>query len=300
MIASEIPKSKMTGGPDVFNDQNGDNKPLADESSPVMVKASDIPSQNDTVREKKTGGIGGGVPTYWRSFAPTVLADSAALSHFFQGISRNFSGISKKFRAYEFNFENYRQWKDAGATEIQKQKVLKRLFSNGLKSGFYKDFVRCYFALVPDGLSFAVIDVNAWKETVYKYNTCSKGPKLYCVTLELLSNGNYYNTGSSSAKWTGEPWQNDDFATFLSEEALLPGYELSLLVPIRDENVDTWTKGKILISKGWIYDVQIWHGMGQTESGNIMEVAEIHSLSTYVFRSIAERMELENEFDYED
>ncbi len=263
----------------------------------AMLKTAS-PNGGGTQTFPQNYGVGGNVPAYWRTFAPTALTDSAALSHFLQGLSRNASGRSDEFKKYEFNFEDYRQWRDRGATIIQKEKILERLFSKGLKSYFYKDFVRCYFALVPDGLSFAVAEVNAstdWHNSDYNL----KGPDIYDVTIELLHEGGTYRTGSGYAKWTGQSWQSRDLTSFLSEEALLPR-RLSLLVPIDDENVESWKKGKILVSKGWVYDVQIWYGVGQTRSGNIKGVAEIHRRSTNVFRSIDERTELEDEFEEED
>ncbi len=268
--------------------------PLYIDKAAAMLKTDSPDGAGNQASLPNYAAVGSGVPAYWRTYAPTALSDSAALSHFLQGLSRNASGASEEFKSYEFNFEYYRQWKDRGATKIQKEKILEHLFLKGFKSGFYKDFVRCYFALVPDGLSFAVTEVNAWHDSEY---TNGKGPELYCVTIELLHDGDSYRTGSGSAKWTGQSWQSRDLKSFLSEEALLPSRRLSLLVPIDDENVESWKKGKILVSKGWVYDVQIWYGVGQTLSGNIKGVAEIHGRTTNVFRSIDERMDLEDEFE---
>lgn len=269
--------------------------PLYIDKAIAMLKTSS-PAVGGTQTSPQNYGLGGSVPAYWRTFAPTVLTDSAALSHFLQGLSRNASGKSNEFKEHEFNFENYRQWRDKGATKIQKEKILERLFSKGFKTYFYKDFIRCYYALVPDGLSFAVAEINAWTDWHHSDYPNIKGPDVYCVTLDLLSYDHSYRTGSGSAKWTGQIWQSRDLEHFLRKEALLPGSRLSLLVPIDDENVESWKKGKILVSKGWVYDVQIWYGVGQTQSGNLKGVAEIHTRSTNVFRSIDERMKLENGF----
>ncbi len=263
----------------------------------AMLRIDSPDGAGNQASRPNSAAVGSGVPTYWRSFAPTALSDGAALSHFLQGLSRNASGRSEDFKEYEFNFENYRQWKDRGATKIQKEKILERLFAKGLKSYFYKDFVRCYFALVPDGLSFAVTEVNASTDWHHSDYPNLKGPDIYHVTIELLHDGDSYRTGSGSAKWTGQSWQSRDLKSFLAEEALLPSHRLSLVVPIDEKDVESWKKGKILVSRGWVYDVQIWYGVGQTLSGNIKGVAEIHRRTTNVFRSIDERMDLEDEFE---
>ncbi len=252
----------------------------------AMLKTSS-PDGGGTQTSPQNYGVSGNIPAYWRTFAPTVLTDSAALSHFFQGLARNASGRSDEFKKYEFNFEDYRQWKDRGATKIQKEKILERLFSKGLKSYFYKDFIRCYYALIPDGLSFAVTEVNAWTDWHHSDYPNIKGPDVYCVTLDLLSYNQSYRTASGSAEWTGQTWQSRDLSRFLSKEALLSSSRLKLMIPIDENAVESWKKGKILVSKGWVYDVHI---MG----------AEIHRESIHAFRSIDERMELEDEFEEED
>lgn len=224
----------------------------------------------------------------WHSWTMTSLSNGETASRILQGLDRNKSGISKRFQDHEFNFEDYRQWNNEGSTKIQKDKILERLYSKGLKSGFYKDFIRCYFALVPDGLSFVVTEVSD-----QSYENVN-GPIVYCVTIELLCEGASYQTESGSEEWKGHPWQNVDLLDYLSENALFPS-SLSLLISIDKEEVVSWKKGKILTSKGWIYDIQIWNAFVSYTDGSSRTIQDIRSSKT-VFRSIDERIELEGEF----
>ncbi len=119
------------------------------------------------------------------------------------------------------------------------------------------------------------------------------------MKLDLLYDGEKYRNGTELTKWTGQAWQSRDLITFLRKEALLSSGRLRLLVPLDDEVVETWKKGKILVSKGWVYDIQVFYGVGTTRNGNLREAREIRGAEN-VFRSIEERMDLEDEFDDEE
>lgn len=144
-----------------------------------------------------------------------------------RGCATNKSKAHKDFQEYEFDFADYQLWSDKRTTKLQKDKIIERLFSGGFESHLYKDWCRCYFALVPDGLAFVVRDVN---ESVY-----SNGKKLYKVSLKF---------------------QNEAIGSDLREQRLFPGYHPQLVIE-DDDMAAKLNKGDVLVSKGWVYDVYV-------------------------------------------
>ena len=209
-----------------------------------------------------------------------------------QGLCANESGTDARFLKYKFDFEKYHRWKDDETTSIQKDKIFKEFVVMGFWSGLYKDYVRVWFALVPDGLSFVVTDVQEeifdFKRVSFDVHQCSTySVKAYSVELKLPSYDSTENKGVAS-------WQNDELLRGRDKQWLLNGYSrYHLLIPARAENVSDWKKGKIIVSKGWIYDVTVIDAVVTYNNGSTGVDQRIgfggYGFCDYMFRSMAER-----------
>ena len=209
-----------------------------------------------------------------------------------QGLYANNSGSDERFLKYKFDFEKYHRWKDDETTSIQKDKIFKEFVVMGFWSGLYKDYVRVWFALVPDGLSFVVTDVQEeifdFKRVSFDVHQCSTySVKAYSVELKLPSYDSTENKGVAS-------WQNDELLRGRDKQWLLNGYSrYHLLIPARAEDVSDWKKGKIIVSKGWIYDVTVINAIVTYKNGSTGVDQRIgfggYGFCDYMFRSMAER-----------
>lgn len=189
-----------------------------------------------------------------------------------QGILANRSGAHETFQKYKFDFEEYRQWENEETTEMQKRRIIQRLFQNGFKSVCCKDWVRCYFALVPDGLSFVVVNVT---------EGALNGHGGYFVLIKL-------EDGASGG--------NNVLANILYKQCLFHYYGVCLFIPAYDKDVETWKKGMIIVSKGWVYDVGIINTVRIYENGAKWPDQRISTFQgglLEVFRSMDERIAIE-------
>ena len=194
-----------------------------------------------------------------------------------QGLAANSSGKHRTFQQYKFDFEEYRQWKNEDATVVQKQRIIQRLFLNGFKSSFLKEWVRCYFALVPDGLSFVVSNI-----------TEQDGHMGYNVLLKLVK----MNSGG-----------DEDYLAKMLEERLCFSSYVRLIIPAYDKDVETWKKGKIIVSKGWVYEVCILDAVVTYGNGAKVPDQRITTSNggyVQVFRSMDERFAIETEAQVRD
>ena len=129
-----------------------------------------------------------------------------------------------------------------------------------------------------------------------QYSTYSV--KAYSVELKLPSCDSTENTGVAS-------WQNDELLRSLDRQRLFNGnrYHLliqghnfgrcHLLIPARAEDVSDWKKGKIIVSKGWIYDVTVIDAVVTYKNGSTGVDRRIgfggYRFCDYMFRSMDER-----------
>lgn len=183
-----------------------------------------------------------------------------------QGLAANSSGKHRTFQQYKFDFEEYRQWKNEDATEVQKRRIIQRLFQNGFKSSCCEEWVRCYFALVPDGLSFVVLDVN-------------ESERGFSVSIKLANPGG----------------NEDCLQKILYKQRLFDDY-VCLFVPVHDKDVERWRKGMTIVSKGWVYYVFITDAVVIYKNGAKVPRQHISTSEwgrMLVFRSMDERLEFE-------
>ena len=183
-----------------------------------------------------------------------------------QGLAANSSGKHRTFQQYKFDFEEYRQWKNEDATEVQKRRIIQRLFQNGFKSSCCEEWVRCYFALVPDGLSFVVLDVNESESGFF-------------VSIKLANSGG----------------NEDCLQKILYKQRLFDDY-VCLFVPAHDKDVERWRKGMTIVSKGWVYYVFITDAVVTYKNGAKVPRQRISTSEwgrMIVFRSMDERLEFE-------
>lgn len=198
-----------------------------------------------------------------------------------RGCADNKSGTHKLFQEYAFDFAKYFRWRDRETTSFQKNRIFDGLVRKGFESRLYKDYVRVWFALVPDGLSFVVSDVQ---EISFR----TSGVKAYSVKLELLSCDSDKNNGVES-------WQNKDLLRCLKEQRLFER-RVSLLISENAEDVSNWQKGKVIVSKGWIYDIEIIDAIITYDNGSKRIDRRMgfgYDFGDFVFRSMAERAAFE-------
>lgn len=198
-----------------------------------------------------------------------------------QGLSVNKSRAHKKFVEHEFDFESYYQWADHNTTSVQQGRIFERLLLNSYRSCLYKDFVRCGIALVPDGLSFAVRDVQEVNVNERHY---------YRVFLELLT---YGCTITGKGKWQGNPVQDDDIQDYLRKKFLFPSSIYLGILAADGGGVENWRKGTILVSNGWVYDVVIFDAIETFKDGSRRPVKEVR-YPEFAFRSMEERLHFES------
>ena len=213
--------------------------------------------------------------------------DNRMMSFVQQGLSVNKSRTHKKFVEHEFDFKSYYQWADHNTTSVQRDRIFeRRLLLNSYRSCLYKEFVRCGIALVPDGLSFAVQDV----QEVNHY---------YRVSLELLT---YGCTITGKGKWQGNPVQDDDLRDYLRKKFLFPssiylGIPAAAGILAADGGVENWRKGTILVSNGWVYDVEIIDAIKTFKDGTKRPFKDV-CRAEFAFRSMGEWLHFESRVSF--
>lgn len=213
----------------------------------------------------------------------SVVHQGAVEKFLLRGISDNESGTHPKFRAHKFDFGAYHEWTDDKNTSVQSERIFNRLLENSFRSVFYKDYVRCRFALVPNGLTFAVNDVE--QGTV-------NGRSMYEVGLQLLAYGESF-PNDWKKKWTGQPLQNNDAREYLQSKLLLPLYVKLVVADKVGCEAENWRKGTVLVSKGWVYDIRIIDAVRTYKDGSQSPVKEVSLEEPYLFCSMDERMSFE-------
>lgn len=208
--------------------------------------------------------------------------DNRMMSFVQQGLSVNESRAHEKFVGHKFDFESYYQWADPKATSVQKERIFYRLLRNSYRSGLYKDYVRCGFALVPDGLSFMVHNVRE-----SDINGCHH----YSVSLELLTHGEYCDR--IAGKWQGNPVQDEDLRNYVSKELLFPPRIDLLVMAAGGIEVESWRRGMVIVSKGWVYDIMIFDAIETFKDGSRRPVKELR-YPEFAFRSMEERLHFES------
>lgn len=168
--------------------------------------------------------------------------------------STNKSGMNKTFQDYKFDFTQYNKWRDRGSTDLQKDGIIRSLFIDGFESNLYKEYIRCYFALVPDGTPFVVKDVKEWGDDGYR--------------VKLALSGNMNHT---------------------SQKQLLLSGRMDLMIPQHDDFVESLRKGTIILSEGWVYDVLVEDAVCTYTNGQKEKVRQIKD-SGIIFRSMNERL----------
>ncbi len=249
--------------------------------------SSDTGGARAAVNPRKLDPKIGDLVAYLRSRATSSLKNQDSVNHLVRGLSQNTSMSSPQFTQYAFDFKSYQTWKDRGTMQLQKSRIFEQMFANGFKSRLWKSYVRCYLAPIPDGLAFSVEDVTTYG---------GSRPNMYCVKLVLMSDGHSYKTDNGRVKWSGQPWQSSELKKFLRKEMVIRGY-LELRVPIGKGEVERLKKGSILISRGWVYDVNVVDAIATYENGTKRVIQAIgNSRRTQVYRSLQERMEIESAF----
>ena len=120
------------------------------------------------------------------------------------------------------------------------------------------------------------------------------------MKLALMSDGHSYTTEQGRTKWSGQPWQSSALLRFLRKDMGIRGY-LDLVVPMGKGDVERLKKGTVLTSRGWVYDMKVVDAIATYENGAKRPVKEVGvSRRTQVYRSLQERMEIEEDFDEDD
>ena len=255
--------------------------------------SSDTGGARATVNPRKPDPQIGDLVAYLRSRANSSLENQDSVTHLIRGLLQNASISLPQFTQYAFDFKSYHTLQDRKTTQIEKGRIFTQMFANGFKSRLWKNYVRCYFAPIPDGLAFSVVDVTTW-------NYGDSGPEVYCVKLALMSDGHSYTTEQGRAKWSGQPWQSSALLRFLRKDMGIRGY-LDLVVPMGKGDVERLKKGTVLTSRGWVYDMKVVDAIATYENGAKRAVKEVGvSRRTQVYRSLQERMEIEEDFDEDD
>ena len=164
-----------------------------------------------------------------------------------QGLMRNEWASNQHYKEYEFDFDLYNQWKQKNLTTVQKENIFYKLMSHRYpkKRKQYPDYAVFCLALIPDGLSFGIEDIKRGESW-----------RTYYVYLSLLCYGR--KIPGTDEVWKGCAWQNEDAVKYLNDERLFRG---RVCLVVEDEKIENWSKGKVLIAKGWVYEVSIEDGI---------------------------------------
>ena len=212
----------------------------------------------------------------------TVNEPDDFMYHIKKGLDANYTASHALYKKFEFDFDKYQQYMNSSATRVQKNRIIDELFLGGVKSKVYKDWCRCYFALIPDGLRFCVEDVS---------DITVNDVPCYFVRVKLLRYNKSRLPGNDKLYWAERKWQNDELASYLGKRLLPSG--IKLVIPQEWGNEpEQWTKGTLLDSEGWFYNVLIIDAVRTYENGREESVKRIEK-DEYVFCSMEERLIVE-------